>query len=102
MQKVADADVRDGGSSTKTKSLAQIGAKGTQPKNVSRDFDRLMKSQGYIAGIEPYEVSCLFRNTSGEVCEKVVPMILPHDVCHQIYSLGKMDFLSGASMELAA
>ena len=99
---MADADVRDGGSSTKTKSLAQIGAKGTQPKNVSRDFDRLMKSQGYIAGIEPYEVSCLFRNTSGEVCEKVVPMILPHDVCHQIYSLGKMDFLTGPPMELEA
>ncbi len=95
LQKVADADLKDGGTSTKTAGLARIGTHGTNPKNSARDFDRKCRFEGYYSEIEPYEVCCLQKKSSGEVCEKWLPIILPHEICHRIHALDKMEFLTG-------
>ena len=91
-QRVAEAVEKDGTLSNSTKKFANVGCHGRYPNNVERDYHRYIRKQGLNAGLEPYFVDCQIKNKSGVPTDGRVPLLLPHETVHTLYTLDPLDF----------
>eukprot|EP00969_Alexandrium_andersonii_P203123 8975987-Alexandrium_andersonii.AAC.1 len=66
VQKHSLASMRDGSSSSATRSMAAFGHWGTQPQNVQRDMSRAIAREGLDGNVKPFRVVTCVRLKNGK------------------------------------
>ena len=91
VQGAAEALLRDGVQHPGVKELGALGANGDCPGNVSRDFMRMCRRNGFLE-VEPFceEISIQRPGCAPELWR--CPIILPHEIFHAFWSADSTQF----------
>ena len=86
-QDIAMAVVRDGSENWMTERWANIGTGGLHAGNMNRDFESLMRSEGWSNYVEPYMLALSFKDPEGGIQPIDFPILLPHEMLNALYHL---------------